>query len=183
MPNAFETCPDPPLQALRELIAESRLDIPDALPPMAAGIFGYMGYDTVRLIEHLSTAKPDPLGLPDSILVRPTLVVIFDAVKDEMTVVTPVRPMPGVSAKAAYSRAADRLNIVIERLEQPLPHVSDLEAEAAHHIQQFLRRHARLHDMRMHALQHEADIGRAELQRVARELLEIAGHDRVSRTP
>ena len=63
---------------------------------------------------------------------RPTLIVIFDAVKDEMTVVTPVRPTPGVSAKVAYSRAADRLNIVIERLDQPLPHVSDLEAEAAH---------------------------------------------------
>ena len=58
---------------------------------MAAGIFGYMGYDTVRLIEDLPPTKPDPLGLPDSILVRPTLVVIFDTVKDEMTVVTPVQ--------------------------------------------------------------------------------------------
>ena len=99
---------------------------------MAAGIFGYMGYDTVRLIEHLPATRPDELDLPDSILVRPTLIVIFDTVKDEMTVVTPVRPAPGVSAKAAYSRAADRLNVVIERLDQPLPHVSDLEAETAH---------------------------------------------------
>ena len=75
---------------------------------MAAGIFGYMGYDTVRLIERLPNKKPDSLGLPDSILVRPTLIVIFDSVKDEMTVVTPVRPAPGVSAKAAYARAGDR---------------------------------------------------------------------------
>ena len=73
---------------------------------MAAGIFG-MGYDTVRLIERLPNKKPDSLGLPDSILVRPTLIVIFDSVKDEMTVVTPVRPAPGVSAKAAYARAGD----------------------------------------------------------------------------
>ena len=76
---------------------------------MAAGIFGYMGYDTVRLIEHLPDEKSDALGLPDSILVRPTLIVIFDSVKDEMTVVTPVRPAPGVSAKAAeysWERAA-----------------------------------------------------------------------------
>ena len=80
---------------------------------MAAGIFGYMGYDTVRLIEHLPGEKPDRLGLPDSILVRPTLIVIFDSVKDEMTVVTPVRPAPGVSAKAAYARAADRLNLAL----------------------------------------------------------------------
>src|SRR5262249_61495704 len=91
-------------------------------PPMAAGIFGYMGYDTVGLIGRLPEQKPDSLGLPDSILVRPTLIVIFDSVKDEMTIVTPVRQAPGVSAKAAYARAADRLNLVLERLEQPLPH-------------------------------------------------------------
>ncbi len=94
---------------------------------MAAGIFGYMGYDTVRLIERLPGEKPDSLGLPDSILVRPTLIVIFDNVKDEMIVVTPVRPAPGVGAKAAYARAADRLNLVLERLEQPLPHASELD--------------------------------------------------------
>jgi anthranilate synthase component 1 len=131
-PTAFALSPQPALQSLRALLAESAIALPPALPPMAAGIFGYMGYDTVRLIEHLPATKPDSLHLPDSILVRPTLIVIFDAVKDEMTVVTPVRPTPGVSAKVAYSRAADRLNIVIERLDQPLPHVSDLEAEAAH---------------------------------------------------
>ena len=95
---------------------------------MAAGIFGYMGYDTVRLIERLPDEKPDSLGLPDSILVRPTLIVIFDSVKDEMIVVTPVRPAPGVGAKAAYARAADRLNLVLERLEQPLPHASEIDA-------------------------------------------------------
>jgi anthranilate synthase component I len=129
---AFAPSPQPTLQSLRALLAESAIALPPALPPMAAGIFGYMGYDTVRLIEHLPATTPDSLRLPDSILVRPTLIVIFDAVKDEMTVVTPVRPTPGVSAKVAYSRAADRLNIVIERLDQPLPHVSGLEAEAAH---------------------------------------------------
>jgi anthranilate synthase component 1 len=60
------------------------------------------------------------------------LIVIFDSVKDEMTVVTPVRPAPGVSAKAAYARAADRLNLVLERLEQPLPHASDPDLTAPH---------------------------------------------------
>ena len=130
--SAFAHSPLPTLQSLRALLAESAIRLPGELPPMAAGIFGYMGYDTVRLIEHLPATKPDQLGLPDSILVRPTLIVIFDTVKDEITVVTPVRPTPGFSAKAAYSRAADRLNVVIERLDQPLPHVSDLEAEAAH---------------------------------------------------
>jgi anthranilate synthase component 1 len=91
-----------------------------------------MGYDTVRLIEHLPSDKQDTLGLPHSIMVRPTLIVIFDGVKDEMTVVTPVRPAPGVSAKVAYERAADRLYSVLERLESPLPHAAEPDETAAH---------------------------------------------------
>jgi anthranilate synthase component 1 len=130
--GAFAPSPLPALASLRALLAESAIALPPELPPMAAGIFGYMGYDTVRLIEHLPAEKPDPLAIPDSILVRPTLIMIFDSVKDEMTVVTPVRPAPGVSAKAAYARAADRLNLVLERLEQPLPHASEFGRDAAH---------------------------------------------------
>ena len=131
-PDAFAPSPLPALASLRALLAELAIALPPELPPMAAGIFGYMGYDTVRLIEHLPGEKPDQLGLPDSILVRPTLIVIFDSVKDEMTVVTPVRPAPGVSAKAAYARAADRLNLALERLEQPLPHAGEPDLSAAH---------------------------------------------------
>ncbi len=131
-PDAFEPSPLPALSSLRALLAELAIALPHELPPMAAGIFGYMGYDTVRLIEDLPSGKPDPLDLPDSILVRPTLIVIFDSVKDEMTVVTPARPAPGVSAKAAYARAAERLNVVLERLDQPLPHVGELAADAPH---------------------------------------------------
>ena len=60
-PTAFAPSPQPALQSLRALLAESAIALPPALPPMAAGIFGYMGYDTVRLIEHLPATKPDSL--------------------------------------------------------------------------------------------------------------------------
>ena len=49
---------------------------------MAAGVFGYLGYDMVRLMEELPASHPDPIGIPDAVLIRPTLVVVFDAVKD-----------------------------------------------------------------------------------------------------
>src|SRR5215831_1660333 len=51
--EAFEPCPEPPLASLRALIGESGISLPDSLPPMAAGVFGYMGYDMVRQMEHL----------------------------------------------------------------------------------------------------------------------------------
>ena len=119
-PDAFEACAPPPLQALRALIAESRIALPDALPPMAAGVFGYLGYDMVREMEHLPANKPDPVGIPDAMMVRPTLIVVFDAVKDAMTVVTPVRPERGVDATAALARAMERLAGVVDALDRPL---------------------------------------------------------------
>jgi len=109
-----------PLAALRALIAESRIDLPDGLPPMAAGVFGYLGYDMVRLMEDLPVPNPDPIGIPDAIMVRPTVIVVFDAVKDSITVVTPVRPESGVAAKTALRRAIERLSNVVENLDRPV---------------------------------------------------------------
>jgi anthranilate synthase component 1 len=126
-PDAFTPCDEPPLAALRRLVAESGIDMPDGLPPMAAGVFGYLGYDMVRQMEDLGSANPDALGLPDAILVRPRIIVVFDSVKDEITVVTPVRPQAGLSAKAAYARAGDRLTGVVDALDTAL----DKTAESA----------------------------------------------------
>ena len=120
--DGFAPCNEPPLSALRALIAESRVELPDALPPMAAGIFGYLGYDMVRLMEELPSPNPDPIGIPDAVLVRPTIVVVFDAVKDAITVVTPVRPEGGVSADTAFTRASERLTAIVDALDAPLSH-------------------------------------------------------------
>src|SRR6185295_2970626 len=119
-PEAFAPCPEQPLQALRALITESRIQLPDQLPPMAAGVFGYLGYDVVRLMEELPSANKDPIGIPDAVLVRPTLIVVFDAVKDSITVVTPVRPEKGVDPRTALTRAVERLARVVESLDRPL---------------------------------------------------------------
>ncbi|MEX2035000.1 MAG: anthranilate synthase component I [Xanthobacteraceae bacterium] len=119
-PHQFTACRETPLAALRALIAESRIALPDDLPPMAAGVFGYLGYDMVRLMEELPASHPDPIDIPDAVLIRPTLVVVFDAVKDMIAVVTPVRPDPGVTAQAALLRAQERLSAVVDALDRPL---------------------------------------------------------------
>jgi anthranilate synthase component 1 len=122
--GVFIPCNAEPLAALRELIAESRIALPPALPPMAAGIFGYLGYDMVRLMEALPQPNPDPIGIPDAILIRPTVVLVFDSTRDTITVVTPVRPEQGVSAKAALARAGERLSAIVDALEAPLDHAA-----------------------------------------------------------
>jgi len=118
--DGFVPCPQRPLEALRALIAESRIELPDALPPPAAGLFGYLGYDMVRQMERLPQVNPDPMGAPDAILIRPTIVVVFDSVKDQITIVTPVRPEHGVSARVALTRATERLTAIVDKLDAPL---------------------------------------------------------------
>ncbi len=120
----FKTETQPTLTSLRALLASSRLELPPDLPPMAAGVFGYMGYDTIRLVENLPNENPDSLGVPDAVLIRPTIVVIFDNVKDEMTLVTPVRPEDGTKADKAYKAATKRLKKVINALDEPVEHAS-----------------------------------------------------------
>ena len=131
-PDAFTPDKRPTLVALRALLDASRIELPEGLPPMAAGIFGYMGYDTVRLIETLPEMTPDALGVPDAILIRPTLIFIFDSVKDEITAVTPIRPDGKTSARDAYQAAQARLAGAVTRLEAQLPQSSRAELEAAH---------------------------------------------------
>jgi anthranilate synthase component I len=95
----------PPLSALRKLLADSALDFPPDLPPPAAGIYGYLAYETVRHVERLPEPVPDPIGVPEALLVRPRLVIVFDGVKQELLLVTPSRPTLGIDAKTAYGAA------------------------------------------------------------------------------
>jgi len=110
-----------PLKSLRALVRETRMTLPQGIPPMAAGLFGYLGYDMARQVEHLPNPPPDTLGLPDAILLRPTIVAIFDTVKDEIIIATPVWPDAAVTAKAAYARAQERLDAAVADLERPAP--------------------------------------------------------------
>jgi anthranilate synthase component I len=119
--DAFLPCRELPLKSLRRFINESRFVLPESLPPMAAGVFGYLSYDMVRLMEELPPPNPDPIGIPDAILVRPTVMIIFDSVLDTLTLVTPVRPTKGLAADAALARAVDRLAAVVDALDRPLP--------------------------------------------------------------
>ncbi|GLT10494.1 anthranilate synthase component I [Sulfitobacter porphyrae] len=122
--DAFEEMPGNPLDVLRSVIAESRIDLPEDLPQAAAGLFGYLGYDMIRLVEHLPNVNPDPLGLPDAVMVRPSVIAVLDGVKGEVTVVSPAWVSDGQSARAAYAQAAERVMDAVRDLERAMPATS-----------------------------------------------------------
>ncbi|MFK7880524.1 anthranilate synthase component I [Roseobacter sp.] len=119
--NAFAPQDGNPLDTLRALLAESKIDLPDDLPQAAAGLFGYLGYDMVRLVEHLPDINPDPMGLPDAVMLRPSVVAVLDGVKGEVTVVSPAWVSDGQSARAAYAQAAERVMDAVRDLERAMP--------------------------------------------------------------
>ncbi|MCA0202212.1 MAG: anthranilate synthase component I [Proteobacteria bacterium] len=122
--GALQFTPDaqPALASLRALVKESWIDMPAHLPPNSAGLIGYMGYDTIRLVEDIPNKNPDTLGIPDGMFMRPTVNVIFDNVDDVMTIVVPVYPKPDVTAALAFEIAAKRIHNVIARLSAAVPH-------------------------------------------------------------
>ncbi len=123
-PHAFVPDDRPALDSLRALIQEAQLDLPDHLPPMLGGLVGYLGYDMVRLMERLPEKNVDSVGLPEAILIRPTVFAVFDNVKDELTLAAPIYPQPGVSAQAAWDQAQAALAQADAALVRALPHAA-----------------------------------------------------------
>jgi anthranilate synthase component 1 len=109
------------IESLRGLIAEAKIDPTPGLPPMASGLFGYLGYDMIKLVERLPSANPDILGVPDAVLVRPGVVLIFDSIERDVRIVTPVWPDAAISAEAAEAAANARIDDVIAKLSRSLP--------------------------------------------------------------
>jgi len=119
----FTAQPGGALESLRDLVAASKIDLPAGLPPMSAGVFGVIGYDMVRLAEHLPNVNPDTLGLPDGVMARPSVMAIFDSVAQEIILVTTVRP--GLAGAAeAYEAARGRLAAIQADLKTQAPPLS-----------------------------------------------------------
>jgi anthranilate synthase component 1 len=117
--DSFEPVWDASLSNLRDLIAAHRLDIPEGLPPMAAGLIGYMGYGMVKLMERLPHEKPDTIGLPDAMFFRPRMLLIFDAVDGVIYMIAPIWETTGNAAQL-YADAKARIERTIRILQGPV---------------------------------------------------------------
>ena len=108
--EAFKPEQAPALDALRALSKQCQMDVPEELPSALACLVGYFGYETVGLVEKLPRAPQSQLDLPDMLFVRPTVIIVFDRLKDEMFLVAPVWPKDGVNTETLINAAAERLD-------------------------------------------------------------------------
>ncbi len=118
--QAFEPLDMAPLEALRHVLAQNRMTFPQDAPPMACGLFGFLGYDMIRAFEVLGPANPQALDVPDTLLIRPRVIAVFDAVRDVIILSAPVYPRSEISSGSAYTRACEAIISAVEALEAPL---------------------------------------------------------------
>ena len=87
---------------IKKFIKDSHLEIPKNIPSVAAGVYGYIGYDFVRNIEVLPNQNKDALGIPDIILLRPSIIIVFDNVSKEISIFSCSRPKENQTAEENY---------------------------------------------------------------------------------
>jgi anthranilate synthase component I len=122
--EAFQSVAEDSLTALRALVADCRIDVPEGLPGVLACLVGYFGYETIGLIEKLPRPPANPLDLPDMLFVRPTLILIFDRLADTLYFAAPV--WPGGDADAAL----ERIDAAMARIAAPLPSTDNATRQA-----------------------------------------------------
>ncbi len=123
----FEDLPGNALAELRDLVDNCRIEVPAGLPPALSFLVGYFGYETIGLVEKLPRAAGAGLGLPDMFFARPTVLLVFDRLTDELVCIAPIWP-GGASPKAGIEAASDRIDETLRRLAAPPPLATRAEA-------------------------------------------------------
>jgi anthranilate synthase component 1 len=112
--------PDP-YAATSRYLNRYRLAPVAGLPPFAGGAVGFFGYDLVRTIEPLQPANPDPIGLPDMALMVSDVLVVFDHMRHELTLMAYAVANDGGEIDQAHANAVAAIADVRERLRGPVP--------------------------------------------------------------
>ncbi len=118
--GAFTPCEGDALTELRALAQACRIDVPDALPPALACLVGYFGYETIGLVEKIPRAAPSELALPDMLFVRPTIIMVFDGLTDDLFCIAPIWP-DQIDPDTALARAGEAIDETLRALQQAAP--------------------------------------------------------------
>ena len=108
-----------PLNSLRNLIKSNKLKIPNQIPSISSGLFGYMGYEMIQYFEKVILSKKNNLELPDSIFIRPSMTLVFDNVNDKLFITRTVFPN-GKDPVLSFNKAKKDIVNLTKKINKPL---------------------------------------------------------------
>jgi len=109
-----------PLKSLQDLINSSKIKLPTHLPPMSAGLIGYLGYEIIEQYETLPHRKKNSINVPDGFFIRPKTLAIFDDIKNEITLINPYWYQNNQNYEKDYEFIVNYLKKLINIINSPL---------------------------------------------------------------
>ena len=113
-----------PLVPIQKELGKYKLVPLAGLPRFHGGAVGYLAYDTVNYFEELPSPEADPLGLPEAILMFTDTLLVFDHLTHKIKVVS--HAYLDNNVEKAYSKAVDKIESLVERLEKTLEVAGDV---------------------------------------------------------
>jgi anthranilate synthase component 1 len=110
-----ETVSEDPLAWIEQYQQSFKVAPVPGLPKFTGGLVGYFGYDTIRYIESrlADTQKPDPLAMPDILLMVSQEVIVFDNLSGKLYLIVHANP----AERDAYAQAQARIDQLIKQLD------------------------------------------------------------------
>ncbi len=108
-----------PLSSLRNFFKKHKFQMPDNLPSISSGFFGFLGYEMIRHFENVDLSKVDDLDLPESVFIRPSITLVFDNVSDNLIITKLVSPN-NRSYKNSFENAKEEIFNILKKLNKPL---------------------------------------------------------------
>jgi anthranilate synthase component 1 len=108
---------DDPLEVIKKEVKTYRPVDVKGLPRFYGGLVGYIGYDMVRFFERIPHQEKPGLDLPDMFFMVADTMLIFDGLRQTIKIVSNVC-LDGKDPAEAYSKAAEKIENVVERLKQ-----------------------------------------------------------------
>ncbi|GJQ63678.1 MAG: anthranilate synthase component I [Melioribacteraceae bacterium] len=115
---------------LKSEIARFNYPAVESLPSFTGGYVGYIGYETISLIEEVLTPSgKDELGVPDSIMSLYKDIVVFDHSKHKMIIVANMFIEDYKSTQEAYTKGLERVNGIKSELFRSEGNISEFGIE------------------------------------------------------
>lgn len=104
--------------SLKKFYLESKIEIPEELPTMSSGVFGFLGYDMINYIEDLPKDNYESLDIPYSLFIRPQIIIIFNYISTEIIIITSCYYLENKTAEDSYNEGIFRIKNILAKLSK-----------------------------------------------------------------